>query len=100
MFLQLSVLQLGLACVLTFILVLSICNKLLAKPLSCSFTVGGNAACIVDEGTDIDDAVKQIIHGAYYQSGQSCISVQRIYVHSSTLSLGVVCKGRGFNVMH
>jgi acyl-CoA reductase-like NAD-dependent aldehyde dehydrogenase len=43
--------------------------------------LGGNAACIVDEGTDIDDAVARIVFGAYYQSGQSCISVQRIMVH-------------------
>jgi acyl-CoA reductase-like NAD-dependent aldehyde dehydrogenase len=45
--------------------------------------LGGNAACIVDEGTDLDDAVQRIIFGAYYQSGQSCISVQRIMVHES-----------------
>ena len=45
--------------------------------------LGGNAACIVDEGTDLDDAVTRIVFGAYYQSGQSCISVQRIMVHDS-----------------
>ena len=45
--------------------------------------LGGNAACIVDEGTDLDDATARIVFGAYYQSGQSCISVQRIMVHDS-----------------
>ncbi|WP_425640770.1 aldehyde dehydrogenase family protein [Marinomonas gallaica] len=45
--------------------------------------LGGNAACIVDEGTDVEDAVQRIVFGAYYQSGQSCISVQRILVHES-----------------
>lgn len=45
--------------------------------------LGGNAACVVDEGTDIEDAVERIVFGAYYQSGQSCISVQRILVHES-----------------
>jgi len=45
--------------------------------------LGGNAACIVDEGTDLEDAVARIVFGAYYQSGQSCISVQRIIVHES-----------------
>ena len=45
--------------------------------------LGGNAACIVDEDADIDDAIKRIIVGAYYQSGQSCISVQRILVHKN-----------------
>jgi acyl-CoA reductase-like NAD-dependent aldehyde dehydrogenase len=45
--------------------------------------LGGNAACIVDEGTDLGDAVERIITGAFYQSGQSCISVQRLIVHES-----------------
>jgi acyl-CoA reductase-like NAD-dependent aldehyde dehydrogenase len=45
--------------------------------------LGGNAACIVDEDADLDDAVERIIIGAYYQSGQSCISVQRLLVHSA-----------------
>jgi acyl-CoA reductase-like NAD-dependent aldehyde dehydrogenase len=43
--------------------------------------LGGNAACVVDRDADINDALDRIIHGAFYQSGQSCISVQRIYVH-------------------
>ncbi len=45
--------------------------------------LGGNAACVVDRGADVDDAVKRIVFGAFYQSGQSCISVQRILVHES-----------------
>ncbi len=44
--------------------------------------LGGNAACIVDEDTDLTDAVERIIFGAFYQSGQSCIGVQRIFVHA------------------
>ncbi|MEW9798534.1 aldehyde dehydrogenase family protein [Alteromonas sp. CYL-A6] len=43
--------------------------------------LGGNAACIVDEDADIGDAIERVIVGAYYQSGQSCISVQRLLVH-------------------
>ncbi len=43
--------------------------------------LGGNAACVVDSDADIDDAVARIVFGAFYQSGQSCIGVQRIYVH-------------------
>jgi acyl-CoA reductase-like NAD-dependent aldehyde dehydrogenase len=45
--------------------------------------LGGNAACIVDEDADLEDAVGRIIHGAFYQSGQSCISVQRVIAHES-----------------
>ena len=43
--------------------------------------LGGNAGCIVDEDADIEDAVDRIKVGAFYQSGQSCISVQRILIH-------------------
>lgn len=46
--------------------------------------LGGNAACVIDEVVpDIDAVVKSVIHGAFYQSGQSCISVQRIFVNAS-----------------
>lgn len=44
--------------------------------------LGGNAACVVDHDTDLKDAVERIVFGAYYQSGQSCISVQRVIVHA------------------
>ncbi|MGD2018759.1 MAG: aldehyde dehydrogenase family protein [Planctomycetota bacterium] len=40
--------------------------------------LGGNAAVIVDETADLEDAARRIAFGAYYQSGQSCISVQRV----------------------
>lgn len=43
--------------------------------------LGGNAGCIVDEDADVEDAVDRIKVGAFYQSGQSCISVQRILIH-------------------
>lgn len=45
--------------------------------------LGGNAACVVDQDADLDDAVNRIVFGAFYQSGQSCIGVQRIYVHEA-----------------
>lgn len=45
--------------------------------------LGGNAAVIVDADADLDDAVSRIVTGAFYQSGQSCISVQRVMVHRS-----------------
>ena len=43
--------------------------------------LGGNAACVVDKDWDIKDAVDRVITGAFYQSGQSCIGVQRLFVH-------------------
>lgn len=45
--------------------------------------LGGNAACIVDETADLEDAIERLVVGAFYQSGQSCVSVQRILLHES-----------------
>lgn len=46
-----------------------------------SLELGGNAGVIVDETADIKTAVSKIIIGAFGQAGQSCISVQRVFVH-------------------
>lgn len=43
--------------------------------------LGGNAAVIIDQDADLDDALERVIFGAFYQSGQSCIGVQRIIIH-------------------
>ena len=43
--------------------------------------LGGNAAVVVDKDADLDHALERIIFGAFYQSGQSCIGVQRIIIH-------------------
>ncbi|MXP46163.1 aldehyde dehydrogenase family protein [Altererythrobacter luteolus] len=43
--------------------------------------LGGNAAVVVDRDADLDHALERIIFGAFYQSGQSCIGVQRIIIH-------------------
>lgn len=50
--------------------------------------LGGNAACIVDAdpGQPLEHVVERLVLGGYYQSGQSCISVQRIYAHSAVYS--------------
>ncbi|MBB5208562.1 aldehyde dehydrogenase family protein [Chiayiivirga flava] len=46
--------------------------------------LGGNAAVIVDadQKNNLDHVVERVIFGAYYQSGQSCIGVQRVLVHA------------------
>ena len=47
--------------------------------------LGGNAACIVDadQKAKLDRVIERLIFGSYYQSGQSCIKVQRVFVHES-----------------
>lgn len=45
--------------------------------------LGGNAAAVVDDDADLEHAVERIIFGGYYQSGQSCIHVQRVIAHEN-----------------
>lgn len=45
--------------------------------------LGSNSAVIICEDADIDKAVPRCVVGAYANSGQICISIQRIYVHKS-----------------
>ena len=46
-----------------------------------SLELGGNAATFIDESADLDTAAKKCAVGAFANSGQVCISLQRIYVH-------------------
>ncbi|NLV27363.1 MAG: aldehyde dehydrogenase family protein [Methanomicrobiales archaeon] len=43
--------------------------------------LGGNAAVIVDEDTDLNIASSRIVEGAFSHAGQVCISVQRVFAH-------------------
>ncbi len=43
--------------------------------------LGGNAAVIVHEDADIPFAVGRIVAGGFSNAGQTCISVQRVYLH-------------------
>src|SRR3954451_15472779 len=45
--------------------------------------LGGNAPVIVHADADAAFAAERIAWGGFVQSGQTCISVQRVYVHSS-----------------
>ena len=46
-----------------------------------SLELGGNAATFIDESADLDLAAARCAFGAFINSGQVCISLQRIYVH-------------------
>ncbi|MBP1633735.1 MAG: safD [Acidobacteria bacterium] len=44
--------------------------------------LGGNAGVIVDESADLDLAAGRVASGGFALAGQSCISVQRVFVHA------------------
>lgn len=43
--------------------------------------LGGNAAVIIESVDSLPDVAKKVAQGAFYQAGQSCISVQRVLVN-------------------
>ena len=48
-----------------------------------SLELGGNAATFVQKSADLKHAASRCAFGAFYNSGQVCISLQRIYVDES-----------------
>lgn len=46
-----------------------------------SLELGGNAATYIDKSADLPLAAQRCAFGAFYNSGQVCISLQRIYVN-------------------
>ena len=46
-----------------------------------SLELGGNAATYIDSSADLKKAANRCAFGAFYNSGQVCISLQRIYLH-------------------
>ncbi|WP_078408589.1 aldehyde dehydrogenase family protein [Priestia abyssalis] len=55
----------------------------LAKMKKVLLELGGNASTIVHEDADVKRAAAMCARTGFSNSGQSCISVQRIYVHQS-----------------
>nr|WP_225248297.1 NAD-dependent succinate-semialdehyde dehydrogenase [Mesorhizobium sp. J8] len=48
-----------------------------------SFELGGNAPFIVFDDADVDAAVEGAIQAKFRNAGQTCVSANRLYVHSS-----------------
>jgi acyl-CoA reductase-like NAD-dependent aldehyde dehydrogenase len=43
--------------------------------------LGGNAAVIVNDDADVEYAAERVVWGGFAYAGQTCISVQRVFVH-------------------
>lgn len=54
--------------------------KALSGKKKVALELGGNAAVIIDRGTDLPAAAKAVALGANLYAGQTCISTQRIFV--------------------
>jgi len=55
----------------------------LAPGTRCALEHGGAAPVILAADADLDDALPRLAKGGFYHAGQVCVSVQRIFAHSS-----------------
>jgi len=55
----------------------------LAPGARCALEHGGVAPVIVAEDASLDDAVPLLAKAGFYHAGQVCVSVQRVFAHSS-----------------
>jgi glyceraldehyde-3-phosphate dehydrogenase (NADP+) len=65
--------------------------------------LGGNAGVIVDRDADPDFVVRRLVAGGFTYAGQSCISVQRVYVHAALfeeVAARLVTAVKGLRVGH
>lgn len=51
--------------------------------------LGGNAAVIIEPDADLTSAIPKIVNGAFLNAGQVCISVQRVFLHSTLFDEGL-----------
>jgi len=61
--------------------------------------LGGNAGVIVHDDADIADAATRCVAGGFNYAGQSCISVQRIFVQRSVYAQFVAALVAGVNAL-
>ena len=59
-------------------------KKVASKMVPCQLELGGKDPLYVSaDNRDIDKVAEAALEGAFYNNGQSCCAVERIYVHES-----------------
>ena len=51
--------------------------------IGCSMELGGKNAAIVMPDADMERTVRELASGSYANGGQTCVSMERVYVHES-----------------
>ncbi|MCZ6673857.1 MAG: aldehyde dehydrogenase family protein [Verrucomicrobia bacterium] len=55
----------------------------LAPGTRCALEHGGAAPVIVEPDANLDSMIPSLVKGGYYHAGQVCVSVQRVFAHTS-----------------
>lgn len=67
-------------------------NELLAPRLiRVGLELGGKDPCYITEGVDIEAVAEAVADGAFYNCGQSCCALERIYVHEDIYEKFLEC---------
>lgn len=56
-------------------------RKLVQPGVKIMLEHGGTAAAVLDINANLDNAIPSIVRGAFYHSGQVCVSTQMLYLH-------------------
>ncbi|MCM4167673.1 Succinate semialdehyde dehydrogenase [NAD(P)+] Sad [Arenibacter antarcticus] len=62
---------------------IAIQNSLLNKFIPCGLELGGKDPAYVMADANVEHSVENLVDGAFFNSGQSCCGIERIYVHES-----------------
>ncbi|GGW29001.1 aldehyde dehydrogenase family protein [Arenibacter certesii] len=58
-------------------------NALLNKFIPCGLELGGKDPAYVMADANLGNSIENLVDGAFFNSGQSCCGIERIYVHES-----------------
>ena len=64
----------------------SILNSTKSRFTKVGLELGGKDPAYVRSDADVKESAISLCHGAFYNAGQSCCAVERIYVHSSIIN--------------
>ena len=62
---------------------LAIQNSLLNKFIPCGLELGGKDPAYVRADANLGSTIENLVDGSFFNSGQSCCGIERIYVHES-----------------
>ncbi|MCW2928189.1 MAG: gabD2 [Thermoleophilia bacterium] len=60
-----------------------VAERAASRLIPCSLELGGKNPMLVLPGARVQDAVSGLVSGAFVNAGQTCISIERAYVHES-----------------
>ena len=60
-------------------------KSMLAPGAKCAMEHGGVGSVIIDNGADLKKLLPSILRGAFYHSGQVCVSIQKVIIHEELM---------------